>query len=243
MWRSTTGGVVLSCIASVQGQADFVGVTSIGTEGDEAAGLVDKEIITTPEDHFFCGRDWADASTDCDAKKPCPSGSDDECDVSAPVCFGDTACNAALGHGTMYKYLGRPYTDPLNNLFCAKDWNDAESVCEPEKWCGDTGVCDGDLSCFQATCNIQDLVRPEGYQDEAEEESGSYSLVDPKRSNFCGINWGAASDACGEWCPEGTECSQGLTCFADTSCYYDRDIVPSANPTVTYDAPRNMQFW
>ena len=56
------------------------------------------------------------------------------------------------------------------------------------------------------------------------------------------MTWDDANLQCGDWCPEGTECPEPTSCYADTTCYYDRDLVPSAAPTVTYNSPPNTSF-
>jgi len=65
---------------------------------------------------------------------------------------------------------------------------------------------------------------------------------DPKRHNFCGRTWEEADKLCSIHCPEGTECQDPFSCYADTGCYFDKDLVPSATPTVTYDSVENMSF-
>ncbi|KAL7527431.1 hypothetical protein ACHAWF_002183 [Thalassiosira exigua] len=59
---------------------------------------------------------------------------------------------------------------------------------------------------------------------------------DPRRNQYCGVDWAQASSKCTRWCrgDDGPDdCPGGQTCFADTVCYYDDDLVPTASPIVT----------
>jgi hypothetical protein len=62
----------------------------------------DKRIVTLTEHeesesdrsrHFFCGKDWHDAATNC--HKHCPSGTSTDCD-EGHMCYADTPCDALL---------------------------------------------------------------------------------------------------------------------------------------------------
>eukprot|EP00578_Thalassiosira_sp_NH16_P020860 CAMPEP_0181083974 /NCGR_PEP_ID=MMETSP1071-20121207/4450_1 /TAXON_ID=35127 /ORGANISM="Thalassiosira sp., Strain NH16" /LENGTH=1372 /DNA_ID=CAMNT_0023165681 /DNA_START=213 /DNA_END=4331 /DNA_ORIENTATION=- len=250
-----TGELVVRTDLNVEKQVHRKSYEVLGDaeEGSDTEGGIESN-------HFFCGLDWNSVSNDCDGAQHCPTGIDDECELFGAVCFAGTTCDAAKGHGEMFKFLGLPYEDTRNTLFCASSWAEAGSNCSVEYWCRD-GMCDNGMSCFGASdCNIQDLVKAEL---EAEKEANGdtddnvtdnepiMAVDDPKRSNFCGMTWGDASYQCQDWCPEGVECPEPQTCFADTSCYYDKDIAPSASPTtyppsvsptITYDKAENMSF-
>jgi len=45
------------------------------------------------------------------------------------VCFGGTACDSRLGHGSAFKYADVPYEDISNTRFCGSDWNAALDGC------------------------------------------------------------------------------------------------------------------
>ena len=56
-----------------------------------------------PEDKFFCGLKWDDAS-DCQSRQHCPTGRSEECEgfEEGVKCFANTACDAKLGHGEWF---------------------------------------------------------------------------------------------------------------------------------------------
>ncbi|KAL7551450.1 hypothetical protein ACHAWF_015575 [Thalassiosira exigua] len=187
-----------------------------------------KEEEEKESDHFFCGLDWNIVEGDCIAAQHCPTGTDDECEIDGAVCFGGTSCDARKGHGELFHLLGLPYHDTRNGLFCKSPclrfifswifsdqftkgtptWAERESFCRQENWCRD-GVCPEGMSCFGGVgCNIQDLVRAELKQENGGAVGGQAALKeplnidDPRRRNFCGMNWDDASNKCGDWCPE-----------------------------------------
>ena len=54
--------------------------------------------VTERTQHYFCGKDWHEASQSC--KKPCPSGQAEDCE-NGDRCFADTACN-------LHDFVGTP---------------------------------------------------------------------------------------------------------------------------------------
>ena len=175
------------------GLSCFAGTECDASKGD---GSAYEEYIES--DHFFCGLGWNTVSSDCDNAQHCPTGIDTECEISGASCFGGTSCDAAKGHGAMFQYLGLPYEDARNKLFCATYWGDMDEHCTEEDWCRD-GNCPTGMTCFGMTndCNIQDLVKarikkekeenPELYDDDDEvPKKSGLDIDDPKRNNFCG---------------------------------------------------------
>ena len=86
-------------------------------------------IITAQQDNFFCGKSWADASSDCENRQPCPNAIDEECTVvPGEICFADTLCSVSAGHGKKFRYaslvpyLNIEYDDISNTRFCGGWW-------------------------------------------------------------------------------------------------------------------------
>jgi len=74
-----------------------------------------------PSNHYFCGLPTAGISTisnNCLSSQHCPSGSDNECEIPGEICYKNTKCDSAKGHGKYFKYLGLQYADSRNLLFC-----------------------------------------------------------------------------------------------------------------------------
>lgn len=200
---------ILSIYAQEEGS--FSSQTS-NTNNDNAASddTTTNNNVDKGPNHKFCGLDWSDISKNCLSSQPCPTGQDSECTLPGATCFTDTLCDSSKGHGKYFEYLGIPYEDPRNQLFCASRFvNVGEfpwSNCSPEYWCKD-GECPDDLHCFGVAglCNIQDLVREsiekgeevsvdyeaikeyeESKKQQEDDKPVEYRDDDPKRSNFCG---------------------------------------------------------
>lgn len=211
---------------------------------------------TSARDAFFCGESWSDASNNCEERENCPNGLDEECSTPGHVCFGDTLCSAARGDGDKFKYkhlyvfLESEYNDISNSKFCGVWWLDAQERCSVDTHCVDDSACDGDDYCVSTVCNVLDLLAQTYGPDWRDEirgqinglkgqdgSGGSGAMVprlprdDPRRNNYCGVNWGDASKSCTHWCAgEDDDCPGNLKCFGQTMCYYDEDLVPSASP-------------
>lgn len=56
--------------------------------GDDVEAEVDE--VTSK---FFCGTSWAELTANCKRAKPCPSGTNAECD-GGQSCFANTPCGA-----------------------------------------------------------------------------------------------------------------------------------------------------
>ncbi|KAL7519514.1 hypothetical protein ACHAWX_004266 [Stephanocyclus meneghinianus] len=221
---------------------------------------------THPTDHNFCGESWEDASSSCQERQHCPSGSDDECTVAGQICFGDTLCDASKGDGvqagsaSLADIADIPYDDLSNRKFCGSWWAAAQEDCVMDTFCGhDENSCKDFTQCYETQCHVQDLAAKELGENwkavlmgEEEEKPAKLSQDDPRRHNFCGADWADANSKCSVWClGEDTDCPPGLGCFGDTSCYYDDDLMPTLSPTVsppttyapvTADDPINAQF-
>lgn len=162
----------------------------------------------------FCGTDWTDASTDCQNRQPCPSGTDEECDSG--ICWADTTCDTAKGDGVLFDR-----ENPQHQRFCGNSWNDAAENCSVERHCpsGDSAECTGGDTCysFLSGCNYVDMITGggDGGDDDAaaaEEESEPNRLDSnsPMRSNWCGSDWNDAIAHCDDdsyWCPSGRSVS------------------------------------
>jgi hypothetical protein len=194
----------------------------------------------------FCGSDWTAASTDCEARQPCPLGTDEECTNTSggETCWADTLCDTALGHGALSNR-----NDPSHQRFCGTTWEDASTNCAAERHCpsGDKSECDDGQECysFLGSCNYIDMMV--GKLDQVDESSSSSNSTDlsgleidrddPTRTNYCGIDWSDAISNCDDdshWCPDGTdeECPDGKICFAGTDCKYEGDLVPTGSPII-----------
>ena len=200
-------------------------------------------------DNAFCGTSWADASANCEHRQPCPRGTHDECSTLGHVCFGETTCSVAAGHGSKFKYMhlkdlaSVAYSDLSNNRFCGTD---TEHTCSVETHCPGGEECPDGEYCYITTCNIQDVVKEELGDDwvavlAAYVEGGKgegerperLSPDDPQRNNFCGYDHGHASVACDTWCDRDVQCPAGQNCYSTTTCYYDDDLQPSMSPITT----------
>ena len=213
-------------------------------------------------DNFFCGTSWNDASGNCENRQPCPNALDDECTTPGHVCFGDTLCSAAAGHGERFKFMALlplvdvSHEDPSNKMFCGSGWAGAQTTCSVSTHCGNPGgpdkPCGGQGDCYETGCHIQDLVMAEFGQDWREQVISSLATdgsgvsvtkmdpSDPRRNQFCGISWNQASTKCTQHCMgEDDECPGGQKCFGDTNCYYDDDLVPTSSPIVTIAPSRS----
>eukprot|EP00804_Cyclotella_cryptica_P024481 CCRYP_017569-RA/>CCRYP_017569-RA protein AED:0.02 eAED:0.02 QI:244/1/1/1/1/1/2/6/1001 len=217
-------------------------------------------------DHNFCGESWEDASSSCQDRQHCPSGSDEECTVSGQICFADTLCDASKGDGvqagsaSLATIADIPYDDLSNRKFCGSWWASSQENCALDTFCGhDENSCKDFTQCYETQCHVQDLAAKELGENwkevllgGGEEKPAKLSQDDPRRHNFCGTDWADANSKCNLWClGEDTDCPPGLGCFGDTSCYYDDDLVPTLSPTVsppttdapvTADDPINSQF-
>jgi len=70
-----------------------------------------------PSNHYFCGLPTSGISTisnNCLSSQHCPSGSDNECEIPGEICYKNTKCDSAKGHGKYFKYLGLQYFPSLN---------------------------------------------------------------------------------------------------------------------------------
>ena len=212
-------------------------------------------------DNFFCGTSWNDASGNCDNRQPCPGATDDECTQPGHVCFGDTICSAAAGHGERFKFMALAplvdvsYADPSNIMFCGSWWAGAQQSCTVATHCGTPGgadkPCPSQGTCFETSCHLQDLVTMEFGDDWREMViasvgkggSGSVSKLspdDPRRNQYCGLSWNQASAKCTQHCMgDDDECPGGQKCFGDTNCYYEEDLVPSMAPIITLTPTRS----
>jgi hypothetical protein len=219
-------------------------------------------IARASQDNNFCGTTWADASSSCQDRQHCPSGSDDECTITpGQICFADTLCDASKGDGAKAALAGLAYLidipeeDIRNRKFCGSWWAAAQEVCSVDTFCGhDEGSCQEFTTCYETGCNVQELVAAEMGEDWKELLSGSpddndddseagkpkieLDEKDARRSNFCGSTWADASAQCGTWClGEDTDCPGNLKCFGDTTCWYDADLMPSLSPTLSPPSP------
>ena len=154
-------------------------------------------------------------------------------------CWGDTACDTALGHGI---YYDRKH--PQHSRFCGSGWSDANDQCAPERHCpsGDDADCPAGEECyaFLANCNYVDMIGgPENAiagGSDGPVGSSRLPLDDPSRSNFCGSDWNDAVLHCSSddhWCPSGADgdCPRGKVCYAGTDCLYVADLRPTTAPT------------
>lgn len=209
-------------------------------------------LLVSTSDNNFCGSTWQDASSSCEERQHCPTGSDNECTVvPGSICFADTLCDASLGHGSKalvagvahLNLLDIPHEDVRNRKFCGSWWAVAQENCALDTFCGnDQDGCKDFGSCYDTQCHIQDIVAAELGADWKEmltdglNADGTVKLdeKDARRNNFCGTSWADATDRCGTWClGEDTDCPGNEKCFGDTGCYYDADLVPSMSPTLT----------
>lgn len=133
------------------------------------------QIYDIPRNFRFCGKTWADASSQpCGGKRPCPNGSDEECPLGEQ-CWGDTACNR-------FDFSFPPSADPTNEpsftpptkspvqyddvrhkRFCGPGYFEATNRCSVETYCpgGQHHECDSGQFCWaNVGCNIFDLLPP-----------------------------------------------------------------------------------
>lgn len=181
----------------------------------------------------FCGTSWEDASTDCSNKKPCPLGTDEECEIG--TCWGDTACDTTTGGGLVFDK-----ENPKHSRFCGVGWNEAKDNCNPATHCpsGSKDECEDGEQCysFLSGCNFVDMMTG-GEQNQSTNKPKLPTLdpEDPARSNYCGSSFADAENSCFEddhWCPSGGDgdCPSGKLCFASTSCKFVADLEPSRAP-------------
>ena len=195
-------------------------------------------------DKSFCGTSWTDASTNCDYRQPCPGATDDECTQPGHVCYGDTLCSAAAGHGERFKFMALegladvPYEHKSNHMFCGGWWASAKQECSITTHCGSPDgpdkLCGGQGSCFETPCHIQDIVQLE-FGDDWRVKVDYVSKMgteDSRRKQYCGSTWIQASKECRQHCmgDDDDDCPAGQKCFADTNCYYEDDLVPTTRP-------------
>ena len=180
------------------------------------------------------------------------------------MCFGGTSCDAALGHGKIFKHANVPYEDVSNTRFCGVGWAEAGENCSVETHCPDGSCPTSGMTCYTTSCNVQDMVAARleklGLGQGGNGDSGGdgsdlprMDAKDPRRHNFCGMSWEDANSNCGQWCSglDDSECPSGQVCYSDTNCYYDADFVPTASPTthppsssptLSYGDPANSRF-
>lgn len=119
------------------------------------------------KDSFFCGTSWADASSNCDDRQPCPNALDEECSTPGHICFADTLCSIAAGDGEKFKFIALAnlanvdYDDKANNMFCGSWWATAEEHCSVDTHCTSGEQCGGLDHCFDTGCHVQDILQVE----------------------------------------------------------------------------------
>jgi hypothetical protein len=151
--------------------SDMHGVTggqnleATGVGAEASGGYVDlSKPSNDPKDHYFCGKGYEDALSQCLTN--CPSGSLNDC-PDGEICFFNTPCDARM----MTKAPSPPsptvspttpapvvYSSKLNKYYCGLDWNDAQERCEI--WCpsGSDDDCPEDQLCFAfSQCHAQDM--------------------------------------------------------------------------------------
>ena len=151
--------------------SDMHGVTgganleATGVGAEASGGYVDlSKPSNDPKDHYFCGKGYEDALSQCLTN--CPSGSLNDC-PDGEICFFNTPCDARMMTGapqppspTVSPTTPAPvvYSSKLNKYYCGYDWNDAQERCEI--WCpsGSDDDCPDDQLCFAfSKCHAQDM--------------------------------------------------------------------------------------
>lgn len=105
--------------------------TGVGAEA--SGGYVDlSKPSNDPKDHYFCGKGYEDAISQCLTN--CPSGSLNDC-PDGEICFFNTPCDARMltiapqpPSPTVSPTTPAPvvYSSKLNKYYCGYDWNDAQ---------------------------------------------------------------------------------------------------------------------
>ena len=196
--------------------------------------------------NFFCGTSFSDASNNCNDRRHCPGGTDEECGVAGQMCFSDTLCDASNGEGLSgtvdsFSVLDLPYEDQANTRFCQL-MGAGSASCIADLWCGDDNICIEGMVCAYSECHLHDVLASETENQEKQgllaQKQEEHKILaasdpnDPMRNNFCGVTWEDASARCGVWCMgEESDCPVGEGCFAQTTCYSDAGLVPSQSPT------------
>lgn len=198
-----------------------------GVGADAGGGYVDlSKPSNDPKDHYFCGKGYEDALSQCLTN--CPSGSLNDC-PDGEICFFNTPCDARLltlapqpaNTPTVSPTTPAPvvYSSKLNKYYCGYDWNDAQERCEI--WCpsGSDDDCPSDQLCFAfSKCHAQDmngqtLVQIEEAKAKNEAIQSGDAVAGPPtqrptpkpsisaeiamhRFSFCGAVWADARDNC-----------------------------------------------
>lgn len=171
--------------------------------------------ITSNEGYFYCGKDFADASTSCPLA--CPSGSSSECNELGPEysCFSSTPCGDKVSYycGTTWSHAASnclfpcssgldsecpdetfcfPYTscDKIESFMCGTSFEDASS-CKRACPSGSSSECAFGESCFtRTTCRVEDSSPQESPKE-----------VSLPESFFCGTSFADATSSCKHACP------------------------------------------
>jgi len=160
------------------------------------------DYIDPPDDSFYCGLDFADASSSCSI--PCPSKSSTECPVGM-ACFAHTTCS-----------MEEPGT-----FFCGGNFFDANSTCTSQCTSGDSDDCPGDSGCFAYTNCFGPLIPlPQSEPLPEVDKLPEFSTTAPADSYFCGTSFEQASETCAHPCPPSSSflCPVGMECHAHTTC-------------------------
>ena len=178
------------------------------------------------------------AGKNCEIKRHCPSGEDDECPKGQECYSFLSNCNfvdmmggpegAALASkpsGGNSK-IGLDANDPARSNFCGTDWNDAIASCSKEDhWCraGSDSECPGGKVCYAGTdCKYVADLHPTMSPTDLPTMSPMsptatpvvYNMID--NTSFCGDNWEKVRSTCRikSHCPDGGSCPPGFLCYS-----------------------------
>ena len=202
--------------------------------------------------HNFCGSSWDDASVDCDERTHCPGADDNECPGSQ-ICFADTLCDVAEGHGIMSSggsnsdstssdtistssatsLVTLPYEDRANTQFC-QSRDGSNPTCDVSSWCGgsDKKCPDGYLCHYSDMCHLHDILKDELDKEAMElnnlqkQKLSQLPPEDPKRYHSCGTTWYDANDRCKRWC--WGDLNNKDECPEGQTCYADTNCYEDA---------------
>ncbi|KAK1748815.1 chitinase [Skeletonema marinoi] len=190
-------------------------------------------IVDIPEDSFYCGVNFMDASDRC--YLPCPSGSASECPVGE-ACYGNTPCNGG------------------DSFFCGNtvDFYDASTNCIKPCPTGSSSECPEGLSCFPNTpCESNDVKKPTNLPTKLPTPAPTDSIQQMSATTaqqlhvsmflYCGTD--IENVNCLLPCPNGNECPLGHECYATTECsesFYCGQTFADANSTCAQACPDGL---
>lgn len=194
--------------------------------------------LNHPSHMRFCGSSWDDASSNCEIKRHCPSGGDDEC-PKGQECYsflsncnyvemvggpGEATSLASKLSGDSSK-IGLDANDPSRSNFCGYDWNDAISSChKDDHWCraGSDSECPSGKVCYAGTdckyvADLQPTISPTDFPTMSPMSPTAspvvYNIIE--NTSFCGDSWEKVRSTCRikSHCPDGDSCPPGFLCY------------------------------